>query len=152
MDQGVVKQIGSPVEIYEKPADEFVANFIGHINFFSGEIIALYGEEMALQIPQGKLKVKRPSFPVSSHDKVKLVVRPESIGLVEAGKEEGKVENRIEGRIEVAMYIGSIIRYTIRCGEQIVYVDRSDPEHAGIFHEGSQVDLILKKEIHMFKA
>jgi ABC-type Fe3+/spermidine/putrescine transport system ATPase subunit len=78
-------------------------------------------------------------------------VRPESIGLVDAGKEEGKVENRIEGRIEVAMYIGSIIRYTIRCGDQIVYVDRSDPEHAGIFQEGSQVGLILKKEIHMFK-
>jgi len=152
MDQGVVKQIGSPTEVYEKPADEFVANFIGHINFFSGEVVGISGEEMDLHIPQGRLRVKRPSFSVSSHDKIKLVVRPESIGLVDAGKEEGKVENRIEGRIEVAMYIGSIIRYTIRCGEQIVYVDRSDPEHAGIFHEGSQVDLILKKEIHMFKA
>jgi ABC-type Fe3+/spermidine/putrescine transport system ATPase subunit len=82
MDQGVVKQIGSPTQIYEKPADEFVANFIGHINFFSGEVVALSGEEMTLQIPQGKLKVKRPSFPVSPNDKVKLVVRPESIHLV----------------------------------------------------------------------
>ena len=34
MDQGVVKQIGPPVEVYEKPVDEFVANFVGHINFF----------------------------------------------------------------------------------------------------------------------
>jgi spermidine/putrescine ABC transporter ATP-binding subunit len=151
MDQGVVKQIGSPTEIYEKPADEFVANFIGHINFFSGVVVGIFGEEMSLQIPQGKLKVKRPSFPVSPHDQVKLVVRPESIHLVDAGKEEGKVENMMEGRIEVAMYIGSIIRYTIRCGEQIVYVDRSDPEHAGIFQEGSRVGLTLKKEIHMFK-
>jgi len=151
MDQGVVKQIGSPTGIYEKPADEFVANFIGHINFFSGEVVAISGEEMSLQIPQGRLKVKRPSFPVSPNDKVKLVVRPESINLVDAGKEEGRVENMVEGRIEVAMYIGSIIRYTIRSGEQIIYVDRSDPEHAGIFQEGSRVSLILKKEIHMFK-
>lgn len=151
MDQGVVKQIGSPTQIYEKPADEFVANFIGHINFFSGEVIGISGEEMNLQIAQGGLRVKRPSFPLSPHDRVKLVVRPESIHLVDAGKEEGRVENMIEGRIEVAMYIGSIIRYTIRCGEQIIYVDRSDPEHAGIFQEGSRVGLILKKEIHMFK-
>jgi ABC-type Fe3+/spermidine/putrescine transport system ATPase subunit len=106
---------------------------------------------MSLQIPQGRLGVKRPSFQVSRNDKVKLVVRPESIHLVDAGKEEGTVENMIEGRIEVAMYIGSIIRYTIRCGEQIIYVDRADPEHAGIFQEGSRAGLILKKEIHMFK-
>jgi len=97
------------------------------------------------------LRVKSPSFAVSANDKIKLIVRPESIDLVDAGKEVGKVENMIEGRIEVAMYIGSIIRYTIRCGEQIIYVDRSDPEHAGIFQEGSRVGLILKKEIHMFK-
>jgi len=151
MDQGVVKQIGSPTEIYEKPSDEFVANFIGHINFFSGEVVGVSGEEMSLQIPQGRLGVKSPAFPVSPNDKVKLVVRPESIYLVDAGKKEGTVENMIEGHIEVAMYIGSIIRYTIRCGEQIIYVDRADPEHAGIFQEGSRVGLILKKEIHMFK-
>ena len=36
MDNGIVKQIGPPTEIYERPVDEFVANFVGHINFFKG--------------------------------------------------------------------------------------------------------------------
>jgi hypothetical protein len=62
------------------------------------------------------------------------------------------MENVIEGRIEVAMYIGSIIRYSIRAGEQIIYVDSSDPQYAGIFQEGSRVKLVLKEEIHMFKT
>jgi hypothetical protein len=62
------------------------------------------------------------------------------------------IENVIEGRIEVAMYIGSIIRYTIRSAEQILYVDSSDPQYTGIFQEGSQVKLTLKKEIHLFKT
>ena len=152
MDQGVVKQVGSPTEIYEKPADEFVANFIGHINFCTGEVIGLSEDDMSLQIAQGRLKVTRPSFPVAIGDKVKLVVRPESINLVDAGKELVGIENVIEGRIEVAMYIGSIIRYTIRSAEQILYVDSSDPQYTGIFQEGSQVKLTLKKEIHLFKA
>lgn len=152
MDQGVVKQVGSPTEIYEKPADEFVANFIGHINFFSGEVIGLSEDDMSLQIAQGRLKVTRPSFPVAIGDKVKLVVRPESINLVDAGKELVGIENVIEGRIEVAMYIGSIIRYTIRSAEQILYVDSSDPQYTGIFQEGSRVKLTLKKEIHLFKT
>ena len=152
MDQGVVKQIGSPTEIYEKPADEFVANFVGHINFFLGKVMVISGEEMSLQIDQGKLWVKKPSFPVAVDEQMKLVVRPESIDLVDAKKELAGVENVIEGAIEVAMYIGSIIRYTIRAGDQIVYVDRADPQYSGIFHEGSHVKLILKKDIHMFKA
>jgi spermidine/putrescine ABC transporter ATP-binding subunit len=152
MDQGVVKQVGSPTEIYEKPADEFVANFIGHINFFAGEVIGVSTDHMNLQIAQGRLKVKRPFFPVGIGDKVKLVVRPESIDLVDAGNEPIGMENVIEGRIEVAMYIGSIIRYSIRAGEQIIYVDSSDPQYAGIFQEGSRVKLVLKEEIHMFKT
>jgi iron(III) transport system ATP-binding protein len=152
MDQGIVKQVGSPTEIYEKPADEFVANFVGHINFFLGKVMAVSGEEMSLQIDQGKLWVKKPSFPVAVGEQMKLVVRPESMDLVDAKKELAGDENVIEGAIEVAMYIGSIIRYTIRAGEQIVYVDRADPQYSGIFHEGSRIKLVLKKDIHMFKA
>ena len=152
MDQGIVKQVGSPTEIYEKPADEFVANFVGHINFFPGEVMALSGDEMDLQIPQGKLRVKNPHFTVIAGDRVKLVVRPESIDLVDAEKELPGIANVIGGQIEVVMYIGSIIRYTIRVGDQVVYVDRADPQYSGIFREGSRVKLILKKEIHMFKA
>jgi len=152
MDQGIVKQVGSPTEIYEKPADEFVANFVGHINFFPGEVMTLSGDEMDLQIPQGKLRVKNPHFTVVAGDRVKLVVRPESIDLVDAEKELPGIANVIGGQIEVVMYIGSIIRYTIRVGDQVVYVDRADPQYSGIFREGSRVKLILKKEIHMFKA
>jgi spermidine/putrescine ABC transporter ATP-binding subunit len=152
MDQGIVKQVGSPTEVYEKPADEFVANFVGHINFFIGEVAALSGDEMTLHIAQGRLSVKNPSFHATVGDQMKLVVRPESIDLVDAKKELSGDENVIAGLIEVAMYIGSIIRYTIRVGDQIVYVDRADPQYSGIFHEGSRVKLILKKEIHMFRA
>ena len=47
------------------------------------------------------------------------------------------------------MYIGSIMRLTIAVGDQTVYVDEADPQHKGIFEEGQQVKLVLKKRIHM---
>jgi len=72
--------------------------------------------------------------------------------LVDSKKDVPEGANVIDGRIEVAMYIGAIIRYTIRSGEQVIYVDAGDPEHSGIYQEGSLVKLILKKEIHMFKV
>jgi len=149
MDHGVVKQIGSPIEIYEHPIDEFVANFIGHINFFPGEVIDLSGDEMTLKISQTNLKVEIPPFPVSVGDRLKAVVRPESIDIVSAEKELSDRENVLEGRVEFAMYIGSIMRLTIAVGDQTVYVDESDPQHKGIFKDGQKVKLVLKKRIHM---
>jgi ABC-type Fe3+/spermidine/putrescine transport system ATPase subunit len=152
MDQGVVKQVGSPTEVYEQPVDDFVANFVGHINFFPGEVTACAGQELILKIDQGELKVQRPAFGLSPGDRVKAVVRPESIDIVDAQTPTGADQNVLEGRIEVAMYIGSVMRYTITIGNQTVYVDESDPQYQGIFQEGRTVKLILKKRIHLLKA
>jgi ABC-type Fe3+/spermidine/putrescine transport system ATPase subunit len=152
MDQGVVKQVGSPTEVYEQPVDDFVANFVGHINFFPGEVTACAGQELILKIDQGELKVQRPAFDLSPGDRVKAVVRPESIDIVDAQTPTGADQNVLEGRIEVAMYIGSVMRYTITTGNQTVYVDESDPQYQGIFQEGRTVKLILKKRIHLLKA
>jgi spermidine/putrescine ABC transporter ATP-binding subunit len=151
MDQGVVKQIGSPTEVYEQPIDDFVANFVGHINFFPGQVVDLSGEEMILKIAQRNLKVKRPRFDVSPGERLKAVVRPESIDIVDTETALDSNYNVLEGYIEVAMYIGAVMRYTIIVGDQTVYVDESDPQYKGIFQEGKTVRLILKNRIHMLK-
>lgn len=151
MDKGAVKQIGTPIEIYQHPIDEFAAKFIGHITFLSGEVIATRRETVELKIMQKKLNFIKPAFPLEIGEMVKLVIRPETIDLFDDNEEAAKLGNEIDGKIETAMFIGSIVRYTIRAGGQIVYVDQSDPHYRGIFKEGSQVKLILKKEIHMLK-
>jgi len=149
MDNGIVKQIGSPTEVYEHPIDDFVANFIGYINFFPGKVIDISGDQMNFKISQGNLKVALPPFKVSVGDRLRAVIRPESIDIADAETKLSDDENVIEGRIDVAMYIGSIIRYTITTGDQIVYLDETDPQYRGIFQEGKKVRLILKKRIHM---
>jgi spermidine/putrescine ABC transporter ATP-binding subunit len=151
MDNGVVKQIGSPNEVYEHPIDEFVANFIGHVNFFPGQVVDLSGGEIILKISQGKLKLEMPSFTVAVGDKLKAVVRPESIDIVATEKEVTHAANEIEGLVEGAMYIGSVMRFNVTAGDQTVYVDEADPQYRGMFQEGQRVKLILKKRIHMLK-
>jgi spermidine/putrescine ABC transporter ATP-binding subunit len=151
MDQGKVKQIGSPVEIYETPIDEFVANFIGHINFFSGKIIELLENEMTFEVSEKHLKIKTDNITFSIGEKLKAVVRPEAIEIVSYETELNSSKNVIEGQIDVSMYSGSVLRYTIIAGDQKIYVDHSDPEHKEIFQEGSKVKLILKNRIHMLR-
>ena len=152
MDKGVVKQVGSPIEIYQRPVDEFVANFVGHINFLSGKATAISGGRMTFRTEHGSLAFELPGFDVSEGDKLKVVVRPESIGIIRPADSMNSGENIIEGRIESSMYIGSIMRYTVAAGDQIVYVDESDPQYGRIFQEGEKIHLKLKKNIHMLKT
>jgi ABC-type Fe3+/spermidine/putrescine transport system ATPase subunit len=151
MDHGIVKQIGAPTEVYEHPVDEFVANFIGHVNFFPGEVVDISGNEMAFNISQGNLNLEIPPFLVSVGDTLKAVVRPESIDVVSEEQELAVRENLIEGLVEGAMYIGSVVRFTIAAGDQTLYVDEADPQYRGMFQEGQRVKLILRKRIHMLK-
>ena len=152
MDQGVVKQIGSPTEIYETPVDEFVARFIGHINFLPGEVTDIRGGRITFKTCHGDWSVAQPPFPVSLGDRIKAVVRPESIGICASDERRCEREsNVICGRVEFAMYIGAIIRYSVLCGEQMIYIDETDPQYTGILKEGTRVRLSFKDRIHMLK-
>jgi ABC-type Fe3+/spermidine/putrescine transport system ATPase subunit len=152
MDRGKVKQVGSPTEVYERPVDDFVARFIGHINFIPGEVVEKSNGHLTLRTCYGDWSVSQVPFPVACGDRLKAVVRPESIGIA-AASDCGRTDeaNVIRGRVEAVMYIGAIIRYTVLCGENTMYIDAADPQYRGILKEGTEVKLFLKERIHMLK-
>ena len=152
MDNGIVKQIGSSTEIYERPIDEFVANFVGHINFFAGTVYRLSGDEMIFRTEHGDLTIQQPPMQVSPGDRLKAVIRPESIGIARPGHQADAGKNVIEGCVVSNMYIGSTIRYTIAVGDQMVYVDEADPQYSGILQKGDKAQLILKDALHLLKG
>ena len=151
MDNGTVRQIGPPNEIYEHPNDEFVANFIGHINLFKGEVTHILPNKMTLNTPYGDLNIGLPDFDISLGDNLKAVVRPESIKIKEPGQKREE-ENTFVGRIESSMYIGSLMRYKVQLGGKNVYIDESDPQYTNCFADGDNVALLLKKNIHLLRA
>ncbi len=152
MNKGVVKQVGSPTEIYERPTDEFVANFVGHINFFDGTVVSLSGEKMIFRTEHGELTIKQPPLKVAPGDRLKAVVRPESIRIARPDHPADATNNIIEGRVVSNMYIGAITRYTITAGDQVIYVDEADPQYRGILQKGDNVRLVLKDAIHLLEA
>lgn len=151
MDDGIVKQIGPPTEIYERPVDMFVANFVGHINFFEGEVTDISEKKIIFRTEHGDLKIEPPQFDLSVGDRLKAVVRPESIRIAAFESKLDDKVNIFEGIIESFMYIGAIVRYTITVGNRTLYLDAADPQYLGIFKEGEKVKLILKNRIHMLK-
>lgn len=93
MEQGLLKQLGTPEEIYKKPADLFVARFVGspRINVIEGRIVTEAGKQY---FHSGSLKSPvAPSLPVAA-DRVLATIRPEDVGI-SAGRKKGWLETKV---------------------------------------------------------
>jgi putrescine transport system ATP-binding protein len=82
MDQGRIVQLGTPDEVYEHPADRFVAGFLGAVNLFEARVVAASNGMLSLECAEAGAKL------VAAHDRalapgtaVALAVRPEKIAL-----------------------------------------------------------------------
>lgn len=82
MNQGEILQIGTPAEVYESPADAFVADFIGENNFFDGTVTEVLNGTFA-RLHNNELGdlVFEMDKPVKVGDRVKVSIRPEKIKL-----------------------------------------------------------------------
>jgi ABC-type Fe3+/spermidine/putrescine transport system ATPase subunit len=143
MNLGRIEQIGSPNDLYEKPINKFVADFIGETNLIDGEII---GEEAGrFELLTGKgmkiLVSKRSSI---SKEKVSLAIRPERIGFVESP--EG-LANLYEGLVEEAIYLGDSFKYKILVdGKELLVVTQKNDPRSKQYKKGDRVLLRLQDD------
>lgn len=122
MNRGVIEQIGTPSDIYEKPATHFVADFIGDSNLPRARITSLAGNEARAVLAGGlgvvcKLDEGQPAPAVGQE--VHLLVRPERV-LVGADAESA--DNRYRGRIAALSYHGSSVRFEAQLAEGLSIV------------------------------
>lgn len=100
MRNGGVLQVGSPRDIYDHPADRFVADFIGETNIVSGELMSLADGIADIKLAMGKV-VQIPTTIEVSKGPVALAIRPEHVTLVKGNG------NLATGRITNAIYFGT---------------------------------------------
>ena len=84
---GRVEQVGTPLELYYKPDNEFVAGFIGSpkMNFINAEVVEVDDLQVSVALPDGQVtRIKTHTSTCKIGDKVKLGVRPEHIQLVDS--------------------------------------------------------------------
>lgn len=106
MNNGVVLQVGTPNEIYEKPVDTFVADFIGATNFISGKIIEVYDNyAIAHSKDIGEFKVELDK-PVKVGDSVKLTLRPEKIHVDIKEPKFNEKYKVLQGIVDEVIYSG----------------------------------------------
>lgn len=119
MNDGRIEQLGTPHEIYARPANRFVADFIGESNLFEGRIENQDADGLSVRTNEGAvLRVTKDQHRVAS-DKVVVLVRPEHMRLGPPGDEAA---NRLEGEVKEIVYLGESekIRVTLRNGFEIL--------------------------------
>ncbi len=108
MSQGKVMQMGTPVEIYERPNCKFVADFIGTSNFMEGGVKSLENGRASVFVPILNAEVTGYAAEnVSVGDEVAISIRPEKIRLADKA---GLTQNCFEGTVVTTSYIGSDTR------------------------------------------
>ena len=105
MREAQIAQVGTPRELYEAPADRFVATFMGEASHLHGEMSGPPAEHGSVQLPGMCLRLPRHGL---ANGAVGVMVRPESVQMVEAGDTEA-----MPGTVATATYMGSHAEYTI---------------------------------------
>jgi iron(III) transport system ATP-binding protein len=116
MNRGRIEQIGGPREIYERPVNQFVADFIGTTNFLDATVSGPDAGEgfYRVRCQLGELKAFAHEA-LTPSDKVVLSVRPEDIHLSET-RPPG--ENVWEGRIDQKVFLGESADWQVAIGER----------------------------------
>jgi len=117
MYRGRAEQVGTPFEIYNRPATRFVANFVGTLNVLDGTVIdAAAGK---VRLGGGDVALKRSLAGAKAGDAVSLALRPEVISL---GPQPGR-DSSLSGQIADVSFLGSVIRVRVNLGKEVLALD-----------------------------
>jgi iron(III) transport system ATP-binding protein len=124
MDHGVVRQVGTPEEIYETPVDLFVADFIGTINLLEGEVVAEHGDCVEVAVPGHPHPIRATrAGPEPLGATATLAVRPEAIVI--DPPTGGEPTNLLTAPVVDRSYLGDHTRYRLRVGDATLTVQTS---------------------------
>jgi iron(III) transport system ATP-binding protein len=140
VNHGKLMQIGTPRDLYQRPENPFVADFIGINNLIPGNVQEILPAERLM-----KVKTKVGPLTCLSHDRLKpgdqcmITVRPETAS-VSNSEETQKGFNCIAGTVSFAYYMGNTIRYDLEVNHEALFkVDVQNPVEHKPFSIGEKI-------------
>jgi spermidine/putrescine transport system ATP-binding protein len=124
MSEGEIQQIGRPRDIYERPVNHFVADFIGETNFFDVTVESVEQDRAVCVLPGGAKVMAEAVNGCKPGDSVSLSVRPEKIKLRPSDK-----GGPLAGRIARPIYLGTDTHYQVQLSGDLSVVARVQNAH-----------------------
>ena len=141
--QGRVHQYASPREVYERPADKVVADFMGLVNFLEGKVEGS-GPRGTIRVrPDLALPVELPAW-ATVGQRVWLAIRPEDISLLAPGSPGARADlTTLVGTVREQIYLGGLIDYLVEVADLSL---RVMAHHAAAFEVGASVSIRVDTE------
>lgn len=113
MRQGRIEQIGRPRDVYENPATEFVASFLGASNLLDAELKEIQGGRATVQV-SGGTSITVPGDRLNGlRGRFKVGVRPEKIFVLRPREDVPEGWNSLSGKVQDAAYVGVSHQFTV---------------------------------------
>jgi len=151
MFEGRIRQVGSPDEIYRRPADRFVASFVGDVNVLRGRLDRVNGQTIVI-LGAAKISVStEPLARAQSGDRVDLFVRPEQLRFANVG-EPIAVEGIVAAHIYQGGYVNLYLEAPEVCSSRIL-VRSLEPDAISRWPIGTRVGVsIASSDAMAFEA
>jgi iron(III) transport system ATP-binding protein len=140
MKDGVIQQKGTPVELYDKPANRFVADFLGTANFFEGQL-EKSGSSWVFRADNGLIIPVDDNGDKKNSGRCCLVFRPQNIKVTVKAEDDSGDTIQFQGTVSGKEFLGSTIRYRVTVRGDDVFADVSHQQGRRLLESGTQVNL-----------
>jgi iron(III) transport system ATP-binding protein len=134
LDHGRVQQVAPPAQLYARPANTFVAEFVGRVNLLEGRVVD--ARDGQCRVALARFEAVVPSAqPPATGARVAVVVRPETVHVGRDGAFRGVVRRTV--------YLGSQVEYEVEVDGLLLQAIGRSPLEEGIFGEGQAVGITV---------
>jgi iron(III) transport system ATP-binding protein len=144
MDQGVIQQVGSPMDLFDFPVNRFVAQFVGSVNLFAGRFIT-EGDHLRFDSSTLGMLTLPKGLELQSTD-MDLAFRPHAVRFVENAETDLHHNLALNGEIVDSEFLGEFIRYEVRVGQAMVKADIPHARGAPPLQIGAYVNLRIPSQ------
>lgn len=142
MSAGRILQVGAPRDIYDRPAERFVAEFIGETNFLAADVASTGDGSADVVLPGGARICARLPEGFTPAGKVTVVTRPEHAAIV-----ADPAGAHLTGTLSSVVYVGTDTHFHVALdsGERFCVRRQNSLEQGAAFAEGDTVGVVLEK-------
>lgn len=121
LDGGIIQQVGTPMELYDRPVNRFIANFVGTINLLKGKVECV-GAGVAFD-SHALGRISLPQIAGARAGEAEIAIRPHALTLLAPGDPPDPGQVWAEGMVAEREFLGEFIRYRVKVGDTELTAD-----------------------------